>query len=216
MNVSDLRPYVATTVPDAPNPLIDREIVLAAREVCEEAPLWVEVLTAIPTVNGQGAYTLTHATGDVVRAQRHEVLFGGVSLRQRSVAQANRRYPGWRTDTGATLHSFVLTDPHTLAVIPVPNAALGDLTVTVQLRPKFGATTLPDQAAEDWRDAVVSNAIARLASMPNEPWSAPQVAAIHGQKYQIERAQAVAAHAKGQARGEGRVIPYSHDTQRAS
>ena len=51
--------------------------------------------------------------------------------------------------------------------------------IRASLQPSYGATTLPDVIASQWREAVVSGAIARLLMMNGRPWADPQLSSYH-------------------------------------
>jgi len=76
-------------------------------------------------------------------------------------------------------------------------AALGGevpfFSVRLVLAPAVGSEALPAALVARYGDAIVSGARAHLAAMPGRPWSDPQGAALHGQKY-----EAAVAFARGE------------------
>ena len=65
--------------------------------------------------------------------------------------------------------------------------------VRLVLAPAVGSEALPAALVARYGDAIVSGARAHLSAMPNRPWSDPQGAALHGQKY-----NAAVAFARGE------------------
>lgn len=87
--------------------------------------------------------------------------------------------------------------PPEVGALRLRAAALGGevplFSARLVLAPGIGSEALPAEVVERYGDAIVSGARAHLAAMPGRPWSDPQGAALHGQKY-----NAAVAFARGE------------------
>ena len=66
--------------------------------------------------------------------------------------------------------------PDTVRFAGVP---ADEIAVTAALQPAYGAGVLPDQVADQYREAIVSGALSRLMMMTGRPWANPQLVEYH-------------------------------------
>lgn len=182
MLLSALRPPVSAEAVDCPNPVVDRAIIDAARELCGAATVWQTTVTVDVTTADD--YPLSVEDGEIDRP------VGGPSV------------------DGRTLHPdlYSYPDPRTLRIERWPNDP-GSLTVTLALRPKRGVTEIPDGLASDYETALHAGALYRLLRMPGVAWSNPELAMYYGRLFRARRANAIAACNRGFAQGSVRAAP---------
>jgi hypothetical protein len=154
-----------------------------AREFCERTNCWTKETSwqVFPDVPG----TTTRYSG--------EVPAGAVALRVRESRYGTRVWPG----LPPFAHVFGLPGPRPyflfdafppeVGAFRLRAAALGGeapfFSVRLVLAPEIGGEAFPPDLVERWGEALVSGARANLALTPGKPWSDPQGAALHGQKY---------------------------------
>lgn len=80
------------------------------------------------------------------------------------------------------------------------------LYLRVSLAPSTQSLDAPEVLFEDWADAMVSGAVARLQMQPGREWSQPNMAAAHQQRFEqgIDEAKTASAH---RSMRTGRVRP---------
>lgn len=96
---------------------------------------------------------------------------------------------------GAPRH-FYEVSPGVLGVYPPPQDA-GYLSARCAFKPLRSATSLDDSLLEDWVDAVVSGACARLMIIPDQAFTEPKLAEYHMMRFKQEVAKAANLQIKG-------------------
>lgn len=211
--VSDLRLDVAAQTPECPQPLVDRSIVRAARELCECAPLWRSALAPINLMASQQEYALTvpssvNEPAEIVRPLSHGVQYRGRALPQCDESDLLARHGDLRSETGPEPQRFFMLSPRRLAVSPIPADDLADpIRVTASLRPPYGADSLDDDIGLDWRQTLVDGALGYLLAMPGEAWTNGEAAALHRKSFGAARANAIAQYTRGYTHGTTRARP---------
>lgn len=183
--LTDLRPDVAAEVMDCPNPTVDRAIIDAARDLCQAAAIWTDTIE-VPITDGAGDYTLATSVpgAEIVRCID----------------------PGCDPDGNPwALRDYRFTDARTLHA--GPQASAQTLAMTISLRPKRGATDLPDVLALDRLEGVTAGALYRVLRMPGMQWSRPELAMYYGRLFQTARSNAIAAVERGFAHTGVRAQP---------
>lgn len=171
MNVSDLVTAVLAHAPTAPDPLVARLLVDAAREFCEETRYWVDDTIMEDAVASQGVYTPTLPAGAVV-VDVKEIEFNGNPLIPATPAQLSREYGDtWRTAVNTPVH-FMRSAASAARIVPAaPADDAAAIRFTLELKPAFAATTLDDSFAEPYSETLVNGALSRLFAIADKPWS---------------------------------------------
>lgn len=179
MQLTDLRPLIAGEVPNCPNPVMDRALIDAARELCTGATLWM------------GTTTVSSVDVDDPTDLSDPSLFGLVNAEivyVVTVMADGRPFRDVRMVSNSKI--WFLSDP-------------GSIVVNASFRPAAGATSLPDEL-DRYRDGVLSGALWRLLRMNAQPWSNPDLALYHGRKARESRNQAIYDVQRGRAYGDVR------------
>lgn len=180
--VSDWIGDVAVAALSAPDPLIRRCIVTAARAYCDATRVWQEWLDPVLTDGKPGKLVSFDLPpmAEVVRLERASLQgqpFGVLLTREMQADPAN--HP-------AQDHGLVWFGKEDFAIWTTQENQ--QVQVLVSLRPTLMATSLPD-ALEDDHEAIVMGAKARLLMIPATDFYAPDLAAAQGILFQqwIER-----------------------------
>ena len=169
-------PYITTDVLGCPFPTVDQHMILAAREFCQRASIWMEWLGAFTASGTTNTYDfdLTNQQ-ELVKVTR--VL---VNDDDDYEIKTRRDLPAdWDTgDSDQLDKALVHIDNTQYALFPLPVS--GD-TVMIQavFRPTITASSLPDVLFDRWLETLASGTKARLMAIPKMPWSDASLARYH-------------------------------------
>lgn len=171
MNVTQLVPNLLSHAPTAPDVLLERALVDAAREFCEETRYWVDDTITMDTVANQDLYSPT-LPADSVLVDFAEVEYEGQVLTPATPHTLARELGAkWRTlkDVPKFYMRFGVS---MVRIVPfTKDAATAALRFTVELKPALGATVLDDVFAEPFSETIVNGALARLFAISDKSWS---------------------------------------------
>lgn len=107
----------------------------------------------------------------------------------------------WRTDVNLPTR-FYMYDDLTVAVLMPNNGAAGlsTLRLNCALKPTRASTAFPSQIYERYIEAIAHGAKARIMAIPKKPYSDPQSAAYHGDKFIGWCGEAMIKSARGKTR----------------
>ena len=93
----------------------------------------------------------------------------------------------WRNQTGRP--EYVLGGATSLRLVPEPDEA-GTLTMIVALKPSASAAGIDERLFNEYREAIIHGALARLMLSPRKPYTNTQLAQYHQQQFLIQTAMA--------------------------
>jgi hypothetical protein len=199
--LSVFRPRVAVRASGVPDPLIDQVVLDACIDFCERTLIVKRTLDAIPTVADEPEYDMA-ANG----TQQSVAQVMRVWLDEREIAPVSEDDgPPPGTTTSSTPRFFTEDTPGTITLYPRPDREYS-MRARVAQRPTRSATQVEDQLFEDWVEAIVDGALARLFIMPGD-FLNPALAVVHLKAYQeaVDRASLQAR--QGRTRAQLRVTP---------
>lgn len=186
-----------------PIALIRYHIREAARDFCQKTLILRETLTAQSIIQGVRDYTLTASTDTaIVKAIEVEVQETNNEDRQRiepfPEEALDRDKAGWRVQ-GTTDRYFYQRVPEVLSLSWTPEATFTNgLFVVVALKPSAAATQGHDYLYNHWHEAIEAGALARILSVPGQPWTnlnmAAGFAAAYGASVSMATVDAVGSH----------------------
>jgi hypothetical protein len=182
---SDFYDLAMQDVPGCPLAAMDVALRQAAIFFCERSLAWKYRHPDIPVIPNTASYAFAPPTEAVVHAIVHAELDG----RNMNFpgAEADKRIANWGDQTGTPV--FILGSPASSILAPVPNAS-GVLTMTVALKPSSNAGGIDDSIFDEYRDAIIHGALARLMLSPKKPYTNMQLAQYHDQQFAIGIADA--------------------------
>ena len=182
---SDFYDLTAPDLPGCPLAVMDVALRLAAITLCEQSLAWRYDHPDIPVTPNTDSYRFTPPAGAVVHAiTRAE--FNGRKI-DFSRAEADREISRWRNRTGVP--EYIGANAMSLMLMPTP-ATSGMLTMTVALKPSPDADGIDDSIFDEYREAIVHGALARLMLSPKKPYTNMQLAQYHDQLFAIRVADA--------------------------
>ena len=174
-------------VPSCPQPLAAQSLLDTAIDFCRETGIMRASVGPLSVQYGNADYlpSLPHNTrilrvvsatyrGAPLTPTHEEVLDGAIG----------------------TPRQISCPDSSTVRLYPAPDETeTSVLRLSVVLVPKAGATLIPDPLYDEWLDAIVAGAAARICAIPDQPFTNPMVAAEATMRYrqQLTRAKAEAA-----------------------
>ena len=174
-------PLILPAVLGCPTPVLDANLILAAREFCQKTSAlryWLDTVTADGTTN-----TFDHdltSNQELVRVTRclytQDTDYGIMS--QRDLPR------DWETgDSGWLYQTLVQFDNgQTYKMYPAPVA--GDtFTLQIAVKPSIAATALDDDLYNKWAEALAHGTKQRLMIMPRQAWSDPTLSQYHGMEF---------------------------------
>jgi hypothetical protein len=182
---SDFYDMAAADVPGCPLAVLDAALRLAAINFCEHSLAWVYDHPDIPVMPNIQSYAFAPPAGAVVHAILRAEFNGrkiGFSRAEvdRDISSRNNR-TGMPEYMGASTTSLIL--------MPTPGTS-GMLAMTVALKPSPDAFGIDDSIFDEYREAIVHGALARLMLSPKKPYTNMQLAQYHDQLFGIRVADA--------------------------
>lgn len=169
IDVSAFFPQILPNVPSCPEPLAAQCVVDAAIMFSQDSNALKFEQDSQKTIGGLRSYDLDVPSSHTLnRVER--VTFDGRDL----VATVSRDVPQ-DSAVGSPTHFYVDdSDSSAQAIVlyPAPSEAR-DLRVSASLRPVRGATKLDSRFYQDWMEAIVLGALARIMAIPAQPFSDP-------------------------------------------
>lgn len=176
-NLSDLRKEVKLHANNCPDITIDYALIRALRTFCRESRYYQATIYI-----DQTAATTNY---NIVPADNSEVH----ELESVELTSNNKLYPltqeeASRSDGSVT--GFYFYPPNVLSIYPQPTTTVvNGIEVRAVLIPPENTTTLPDSIYRNFKETIVSGALAYILSMQNEAWSNEKLAAYKNQEFVI-------------------------------
>lgn len=167
--------YVLPQVPGCLNAMALQSIFESYEEFCRRSLVYTLTPSAIDIVAATKDYTITPDAGTVV-SDVLKVFVSGKEVVPRTEEWLDANVTDWRTTATGPARGYIVPAANTVRLVPIPSSAIDDgLVVKVALRPLETATTCPDVIFNDWRQAIVDGALARLLMMQKKPWTNPRL-----------------------------------------
>lgn len=199
--ISSFRPRVAARIPSASDPLIDLAVLDACIDFCEQSRAVRGMLDTFTTTAGTSEYDLLavneQAVSRILRVWVDDTEIGGMD---------DNNTPSPTYQTQSTPQAFSNPEPEVLALHPTPDKAY-TINLRVALRPTRSATQVRDELFERHVETIVNGALARLYSMPGEPFFNTQLASAHAAGFKIGINAAMLDASKGRTSTQLRVTP---------
>lgn len=192
-------PWVLPSAVNCPTPLAYQAIKDAAREFCVATNVIQEGSTQAGR-SGRASYTIDEPSGtklnQVLRVTWEGSTLSPVAAGDVKLATALRGSVGDAVVEAGTPRQFYQRTPldPTIYLWPVPDDkavnATNGLYIKAAFAPYPAATSLPDELFEYYVTAVAAGALASLLSMPEQPWTNPNMAAINRKTFYASVAKA--------------------------
>lgn len=192
---ADYIPSIHIHVAHCPQPVMLDKLREAAKAFCTDSKIWQETLDGVYVSTSERAIEVEHPEGTRVIAPL-DCYFGTDPLVATTPHKLAQHYSeNWREESGQPKY-ITMDSPDIIRLCPHPETD-GTLTPRAVLAPTLDSTEGPGWLYEDYRDALVHGALARLMVLPGNPWTNPQLAEYHGERFKFHVGQAFARQSRG-------------------
>jgi hypothetical protein len=202
--LSAFRPRVSPHVAGASDALIDQAVLDTCIDFCERTLVVKRMLDTFPTVAGKREYDIDGPSQQSV-AKVMRMWADDVELD--AMAEDMADHDNFVTGTQrARPRFFNETDPGVIAFLPTPDAAYS-INTRVALKPTRSATQVEDQLFDDWVEAIVDGALARLHMVAGTEFFSPTSSQFRAASYRAGVNNALIQATRGRTRAQLRVTP---------
>jgi len=206
--ILSLLPRLQAYAPEAPEPMLARIFVEAARKFCRESRAWRSDVSETVTASTL-AVAITPPTDSEVIDIASAVLDDEYTLDKRTVKQLDRDYIDWRTDTGSPAHVALSGTLNEIYVAPLSDTTYTSaLDLELVLQPTLTATTFDDALFSKYEELITNAALGALLMIPRKLWSDSKLALYHMGLYQEAIDAAKSSGTDGGMSGIARVVQY--------
>lgn len=207
--LSSFTPRIAYRVDGCPDITIEQAVLDSCIDFCERSLILRQTLDPVTTAVGAKEIELdlpaNARVSKILKVWINETEIEAASEEEVSTPLAlvdsipdvtsTNSFPGW----------YVETSPGVVRLYPAPDKAY-TVTVRAAIKPSRSSTSVDDILFENWVNAIVEGALARLYLMP-EVWGNPNLAGVCTKAFMsyVSAASAEARHGRGN--GELRVRP---------
>lgn len=172
---SDFFDYMAPDLPGCPLTAMIFALRQSAIAFCEQSLVWEYTHPDISVSVGTAEYPYVPPDNNSVV---HTVTYGEFNGTEIDVntKQSDMLIWDWRNVGG--IPEYVLGGAEFLTLVPTPNIA-GTLKLTVVLKPSPTAEGIDDDIFNEYREAIVHGALARLMLSPKKPYTDGMLANYH-------------------------------------
>jgi len=179
---------VVPSVMGCSDPLATYHLRAAAIELCTRSAVWVHEPASADVVSTDFPYTLV-LPAETQAVMVKTVYFDGTLMAPWATAAANIGVEDWRDLTSSSPNLFIMETPNTLRLVPLPEIT-GALTMRIAVAPSWTATGMDTDVLNMYRMGIVSGAIARICSVPGQPYTNPVLASTHASLFGVAITQA--------------------------
>lgn len=178
---SDFYDYALPDLPGCPFAALNVALRQSTIAFCEQSLAWKYDHPDIAVVVATREYPFVPHEDAVV----HEITYAAFDDREINVRTKldNVGLWNWRNQTG--MPQYVLGGLTVLSLVPMPDVA-GTLKLTVALKPSLDAAGIDADIFNEYREAIVHGAKARLMLSPRKPYTDAGLAAHHMQEFTIK------------------------------
>lgn len=202
LSIDELFPRVLPYVPGCSEPLARQAILDSAIEFCDKTSILTQTLDAFSTVSGLVSYDLETPNRQMKVARVLAVTIDGKEIKG-TFTEDVPTLPD-REGQPTSFYTTRIDSEFVLNLHPLPDDKYSVIT-TVALSPTISATSLEDELVTVWSDGIVDGAIARIARVPNQPFSSFDVAMLYTQSSARKIAAIKAESYQGRIRGGTRI-----------
>jgi hypothetical protein len=175
---SDFYDSALPELPGCPYVALNHALRQSAIAFCEQSLVWTYEHPDIAVTVDVDIYDYVPPAEALVHAVTW-AKFNDVEIDART-KDADMRIWDWRNQTGTP--AYVLSMPSSLKLVPKPDVE-GTLKLIVALKPDYDATGVDDGIFQEYREAIVHGAKARLMLSPRKPYTDAERAALNMQQF---------------------------------
>lgn len=172
MLISDFIPRLLVDAPECPDETARQAIVASAMELCKDAFVWNAIGDPIPLIDGIADYDI-ESPDDGRPVGVMQAWLPSRRLTPKTLADLGSSMADWTSaQSSEPVYFNNVAGNAVVRVFPTPmNANRVPLTLRVAFAPTRDATTLDDDLVDEWDEAILQGARARLFRQPRKPWT---------------------------------------------
>jgi hypothetical protein len=180
MNLDDFLPHLLPDLPGCPDTLVKQQLLFGVIEFCQETHAWNEIQDPIRVRDGVNEIDVDTPSGARIVAVK-DAWAANRKLRPVTMPQLFELIPNWQTAEGSEPTYYnASTDYRSIRIFPIPNDSTNQtITLRVAYAPKLDATSIPDELAIKYWDALIGGAKARLMVTPGKAWTNANLSAYN-------------------------------------
>lgn len=198
-------PNILPSVIGCPDFSMRSAVIESAIELCTKASAWTETMDLVLLRQGSHSYEIDLPKDARVLLVKNVWASKG-ELTSKTMTEIAGLIPDWQTAQGEPRY-FNQLNWEEFRVYPIPNSSNAALTVRASLAPLRTSTTLPTSFVDRYFQGIVAGAIARLAIVPGQAWSNPQLAAYYKTEFNTACGEAKVEIFHDRVAGSMRVTP---------
>lgn len=172
---ADFYDYILPLVPGATFELVNLHLRNSAIEFLDETGVVDYIADPIVSVAGQSTYGINAAGADYFSARVKSATYDGDIIWPVTSDSLDANVVEWRLREGEPT-SYLMPYPTQIRLYPTPDVSGKVLQLELTLRPTRDSAGVEDYVFERYVESIVHGAVARLAAMPNKPWTNVEVA----------------------------------------
>jgi hypothetical protein len=178
---SSLVPEVLTYAPGCSEPLAVEMLRAATVELCESAPIMTYTSDPVTVGASDFPYQVDLPDSNSRAVNITALYWDRRRLEPMSTALMNTSTDYWKSTTGQPT-GFVSDVISVTSLYPLPDMS-GEVITTVQIAPSWNASSTDADLVNKYRKGIVSGALARILMVPSQPFTSPELAAVHAASF---------------------------------
>lgn len=189
-DLEDLYPLILPFATAAPEPIVNLQIINAAREFCQKTRCWREIDTDLPVLGDEIEIICVPPMAALFEIE--EAWFDGRPLEK---VQFSRTFGGSDDPPNGSPSYITQAQPNSIRLSP---RGSGTLRISMTLQPALGADVIPAFMIDQWGEQLSHGALARLLAVPHQTYTDLTMAAYYKQAFMGATDENFAANLKGQ------------------
>lgn len=199
--LSDLRADVKVYANNCPDVTVDKYLVQAIRDFCQDTWYYQQSLVINQTA-GTSIYQIVPGNGDEV------IAIEAADQADTALTPLDQHEAGDVVNMFGS--GFQFEPPNFFVIYPEPTETIANnIQLRLVLQPPEGTTTLPDSIYRNFKQTIVSGALSYILSMNNEAWSNPDLAMVKLKEFTLGKFLAKGQRMRGFIPGPIRIRPRS-------
>lgn len=185
-------------MPAVPRPVALNRVRSALTEFCRDSHVWRVDVYPVAIGANEVEIEVTPDQSDLKVIGIHRAWMDNNPLPVKAAQWMDEHVSGWRDDSGPNLQSLVATSASMFRPWPVLTESLTKvLKLQVAVLPTENTAEVHDDIFDQWFEGIAAGAKYRLMMMPDKPWSAPEHAQFHRQRFEDDKSRAKLRAYKG-------------------
>ncbi len=196
--IQDFMTDILLELPAVPRPVATQAIRSALTEFCRDSHAWRVDVYPVAVGANESEVEITPDQSDLKVIGIHKAWLDNVPLPVKTAIWMDEHAPEWRADTGPNLQALIAISASVIRPWPLLTELLTEiLKLQAAVLPTEATAEVDDDIFDQWYEGIAAGAKYRLMMMPGKPWSAPEHAQFHRQRFSDDKSRAKLRAYKG-------------------